>query len=518
MGVWNKFTEALSKSFTTDEIDFKNQSNLPDSEVKTKTISDDPFGGSIIVDGSNTQDNLDFNLGQTDKFSYQNNIIRGYRKLASTSEVANGIDIIVNELVYTTNNDVFKIIIDEENQKIADTINNTFKKVLGLLNTKENIFTIGRQMYIDGQMNVSLSYNKKDIKKGIITANIIEPENLYFDKKDRKWKYNKEATLDSLYATEDKEEKITFSEAEMVHVDFGLYTRIQSENELPFQVNLGYLENSHKNANMLSTLENMLVPMRYSRSVSRRLFNIDVGDLPPKQAKSLMDKIRAEFRYKKTFDTETGAIKTLKSTQPLVEDYWMSNRGGAKGTTVDTMDEKGSVMDLEDIIYATKKLYTSLKIPTSRNPYSDDQPGFSFDSTDITQEELSFYIFISRLRIPITRLIKEILRRELVATGVFLDSEWKGFSDKISIEFTAESIFLENMKQEQFLKSMDNFSGIKDNIGETISLQFAVENTFGWGSEQLNDQLKLIEEEKDNSLYKVFYGRDEENDNDTTWR
>lgn len=518
MKLFENISEAIKKSFIKDEIDIDALSNFPDIAHKTKIISDDPYGGSMVIDGSNTQDNYQFNSGGIDKFSYQNNIISRYRELAADGEVSNGIDIIVNELIYTTNPDVFKIIIDEENDKISDVINESFKKVTGLLNVRENIFNIGRQMYIDGQINIALGY-KKEIKEGIATAVILEPLSLYFDQSDKNWKYDKDETINGLYSTahEYDENKITFTEAEMVHADYGLYTRVQADSELPFQVNLGYLENTFKNANMLQTLENMLIPLRYSRSVSRRLFNIDVADLPPKQAKALMDKIRGEFRYKKSYDPETGTIKNIKGTQPMVEDYWMSNRGGAKGTTVDTMDEKGALMDMEDIIHAARKLYSSMKIPTSRNPYSEDSPSFSFDNTDITQEELSFYIFINRLRIPIAKLLKEILRRELVATGVFLDSEWKKYSEKISIQFTSDSIFLENMKNDMFLKAMDNFSGIKDNIGETISLQYAVENTFGWGSEQLTDELKKIEDEKSNPLFKAFYGRDEEGDNDTPW-
>lgn len=518
MEIWDNLKEALTKSFVTDK-ETRDLSNLPDLEFKTKTISDDPFGGAMVINNANVQDDYQFSTGGIDKFAYQNSIIQRYRELAADGEVSNGIDIVINELIYTTDTDVFKIIIDEENQKISDKINDSFKKVLGTLNIKENIFNIGRQMYIDGQLNVALGYNNKEAKKGgIATATLLEPQNLYFDEKDNTWKYNKDANTTTLYSnTSEDDDRNLFTESEIVHVDFGLYTRVQQDGDLPFQVNLGYLENVFKNANMLATLENMLVPLRYSRSVSRRLFNIDVADLPPKQAKALMDKIRGEFRYKKSYDPETGTIKNIKATQPMVEDYWMSNRSGAKGTTVDTMDEKGALMDMEDIMHAARKLYSSMKIPTSRNPYSDDRPSFSFDNTDITQEELSFYIFISRLRIPITKMIKEVLRRELVSTGVFLDKEWKKYSGKIDVEFTADSIFLENMRNDMFLKSMDNFSGIKDNIGETISLQYAVENTFGWGSEQLNDELKKIEEEKNNPLYKAFYTRDEEGDNDQPW-
>ena len=507
--------EALAKSFVSDQVDTKKLSNQPDIVQITKELSDDPFGGALVVDGSN-QTEYDFGLGSQglDKFSYQNQIIQSYRELAAKSEVNNAIDIIINELIYTLNDDIFKIDIDEENEKISEVINESFKSVLGILNIKENIFNIARQMYIDGQLNVTLGYNKGKLNQGIVSSYILDPIGLHFDTKDKKWKYkiDEDIAFSTLYTTEQDKKLEEFTESELVHVDYGLYSKVTQDNQYPFLVNLGYLENSFKNANLLETLENMLVPMRYSRSVSRRLFNIDVADLPPKQAKELMDKIRAEFRYKKTYDSTNGTIKNIKNTQPLVEDYWMSNRGGAKGTTVDTMDERGSAMDLEDIRYAAAKLYTSMKIPEELNPYSEDSASFSFDDTEVTQSFLKFYIFVSRLRIPITKLIKEVLRRELVARGTFKDSEWKSYEDKIDISFTADSMFITNMKRETFLKSIDAFQNMKDSIGEVISLQTAAAESFDWSTEQLTDELKLIEDERLNPLFKSFYARDEEGD------
>jgi hypothetical protein len=261
----------------------------------------------------------------------------------------------------------------------------------------------------------------------------------------------------------------------------------------------------------------MLVPLRYSRSVSRRLFNVDVGDLPPKAAKEAMDKIRSEFKYKKTYDPASGTITNIKNTQPLVEDYWFANRAGGKGTTLETMDEKGGLMDLEDIRHASRKLYQAMKIPSSRNPYSEDNPSFSFDATEIEQEEMSFYVFISRLRIPITKLVKEILRRHLVSKNIFTDSEWKTYEKKIEISFTQDSIFLENMKSQIFLRQMDNFAGVKESVGQTLSLETAVANTFGWSTEQLREELEKIEEERLNPLYKSFYNRDEAEDREAKW-
>ena len=519
-----KLWEALKKSFVKDEFpdEIKNPSAEIDIRHNIHTLSDDPYGGALSFNSDEFNQDM-FGLGSISQFDYQNSVIEKYRELATDPEVSNGVDIIINEIAYTQEQEIFKLDIDEENDKIKEAITKGFKEIGDILNINENIFNISRQLYIDGQLNVALIYQTNDLKGGIKQAHILEPMNLYFDKKDRLWRYNKTNEIyNSLYDLEEENKDLTYSESELVHTDHGLYTKIKSSEgaggvSTEFVVNLGYLENVFKTANLLQTLENMLVPLRYSRSVSRRLFNVDVGDLPPKSAKEAMDKIRAEFKYKKTYDPATGTIKNIKNTQPLVEDFWFANRSGGKGTTLETMDEKGALMDLDDIRHASRKLYQSMKIPSSRNPYSEDEPRFSFDNTEIEQEEMSFYIFVSRLRIPITRLMKEILRRHLVSTGVFTDSEWKNYSKKIKLTFTQDSIFLENMKSQVFLKQIENFVNIKETIGEAVSLETGIEYTLGWSSEQLREELERIEEEKMNPLFKYFYDRNEENDANPSW-
>ena len=298
-----RINEDLKKSFVTD-VPNQKISNDPDLGISIKTLTNDPFAGSLVVNSANELEDYGYYYGSDlDKWEYQNTIIRSYRKIASDPEVSNAINIITSEMAWTADDDVFKIDIEEENEKISDLINTKFTKIISLLNIRENIFAIARQMYIDGQMNVSLAYRDGKMKEGIQESKILEPINLYFDGADKRWKYQEIDQSTTLYSTDILAKRNTFTEQEMVHVDFGLQAKIDQGTN-PFMVNLGYLENVAKSVNTLKTLENMLIPLRYSRSVSRRLFNIDVADLPPKQAKELMDKIRAEFRYKKSFDVD----------------------------------------------------------------------------------------------------------------------------------------------------------------------------------------------------------------------
>jgi hypothetical protein len=175
------------------------------------------------------------------------------------------------------------------------------------------------------------------------------------------------------------------------------------------------------------------------------------------------------------------------------------------------MDEKGGLMDLEDIIYTSKKLFTALKIPVNRNPYSDEDGGtFSFDSQDTTNQDMQFYLHVDRLRIPVINLFKELLRREIIITGVMSKEEWDKYKDKIDIQFSSKSIFLENMEKDLFIKAIDNYTNFKDEVGVIVSLETALEKTFGWTNEQVQEELEKIKEERNNPLYQAFYSNQEE--------
>lgn len=458
-------------------------------------------------------DTTEWNYGEGENslLIYQSKIIEMYRKLAKNSDINYAIDMLINEMSFSLDNDIFKINIDEENNTIKDAIGDAFEDVLKLMNTDKNIHGLCRQFYIDGQLNVALTYGK-DTKKGIKKVQMLEPFGLYFDKDSDMWKYAPEVDnlQNSLY-TPNPEADETYTRDEFVHVDYGLTTKVELGQENHGRINLGYLENAFKAANQLDTLENMLVPFRYNRSVSRRMFNIDVADLPPKKAQELMNKIRSEFKYKKTFDTEAGTITNMASTHPLVEDYWMSNRSGALGTTVDTIDEKGGLMDLEDIIFNTKKLFTAMKIPSNRNPYADDNGGdFGYENTDVTNEEMGYYLHVDRLRIPVIELFMAVLKREVISRNIMTEAEWNKYEEKIEIEFNSKSVFLANMEKDLFIKSVGNFQEIKEEIGTLISLETAVKMTFGWTNEQLGEEMERIKGELNNPLYAAFYSSKED--------
>ena len=504
--------ESLKKPFikTPAQPEIKNPSNDPDLQNTVRDISTDAYGGVIGFSDIESIGDLNFNM-DVNVFEIQNKIIERYRKIVSNPEVNNAVDIIVNEVIYTPLNEyVFKIDVNEENDKIKEKIYEEFNNIMDLMNINETIFSLVRQAYVDGQLNISLTFDENKLDKGIIKAKVVEPLNLYYDHTNKLWKYKEDEAL-YLYKKEEDTKRNTFTDDEFIHIDFGLYQKITLKDVgKSYVLNLGYLENAFKYANMLDTLENLLVPYRYSRSVMRRLFNVDVGDLPPKKAKAALQEIKQEFRYKKSYNVEEGTIKNSRNTQPLVEDYWMTNRSGGKGTQVDVMDERGNALDMEDIKHVARKLYNALKIPSSRNPYAEDQTVFSFDNTQVTQEEYNFYIFISRLRIPFTHLVKEVLKRNIIAKKIMTEQEWNKYQEKINISFQSDAIFLENMKKDMFMKSIESFDNMKEQIGKNVSLETALKMAFSWSDEDIKEEFEKIKKEKIDKLYEPYFKGDEE--------
>ena len=426
----------IVKSFLTDpSANQKVSSEVPKEKVLIDLDAEDsyPNSGSFFDD---KQESTGL-FGADDKSEHvykQKTKIMKYRQLAMTSDVTNAIDEIVNEIIFSYNDELpLKIEINEDNEKLVEAITEKFEKIIKLTDIKRSLFQIVKRGYIDGTIFMHCAYDKKNTKEGIQSIKMIEPSMLYFDRKKNIYKYLKENKFGQLPKSDDPE----YSPEEIVREDFGLHDD---------KLNLGYLEYATKPANLLRTLEDLLVPLRFSRSISRRVFNVDIGDLPTKRGKEVMDEHQTKFKYKKFYNNETGEVSNQQHITSMVEDYWFSNRSGGKGTTVDVLDESGNLGELGDILYFSKKLYASMNVPSNRiNMDPDRDQEFDYDTTRVTKEDLKFFMFISRLRQVYSSLFKEILKREVVSTDIMSQTEWLEKEDFISIQFVNENTFIDNI-------------------------------------------------------------------------
>jgi hypothetical protein len=335
------------------------QSSIVQQDKVLNDLGADSYINTGFFDTGSNQNQLFMTNDNTDKLMKQKEKILKYRQVAMIPDVNDGIDEIVNEIIFNFSNDLpIKVKVNQENEKIKEKIEESFNKICLKLNLKKNLYNIVKQSYIDGQLITHVSFDKKK-ENGINSIKTIDPCMFSYDVKTNTYKYSE--NRNSYYSQEDT--AFSYSPEEIIIEDFGLYAD---------GLNLSYLEYSIKPANVLRTLEDLLVPMRFSRSISRRVFNVDVGDLPTKRAEEVMQDYQNKFRYKNFYNTETGEVSKMQHITSMVEDYWFSNRSGGRGTTVDTIDETGNLGELKDIMYFYKKLYKSMKIPLSRISMDDE--------------------------------------------------------------------------------------------------------------------------------------------------
>ena len=496
------FLNEIVKSFLKQpqDVSDKESSTVKQNNVVVDLTNNDMYPNTgAFFDNEQFQGGLFGKSEVSDILFKQKEKIMKYRQLSMTPDVTDALDEIVNEVIFSYDDAIpLQIDIDEDNEKLVNAITEKFEKIIKLTNVKRNLFQIVKRSYVDGQIIMHLAYDKTNTKNGIKGIKMIEPCMLYFDTKSNTYRYMSE-DKNLIFQTDTK---LQYSIEELVREDFGLYDG---------KINLGYLEYAIKPANMLKTLEDLLIPLRFSRSISRRVFNVDIGDLPAKRGAEVMREHQTKFKYKKFYNNETGEVSNQQHITSMVEDYWFANRSGGKGTTVDVLDESGNLGELDDILYFARKLYRAMKIPSNRidiNPEGDKD--FSYDESRTTKEDMKFFMFISRIRQVYSSLFKEILKREIVSTGVMSEQEWNDKEDFISISFVNENKFIEKMKLDNFMSKLEIYAVAQEYQGKLFSVRKVLKDVFRYSDEQIEEEFKNIQEEQANTLFAKFYAKEDE--------
>lgn len=415
----------------------------------------------------------------------QNDLIKEYRRLSSLPEVSAAIEEIVNEMAFVTNNEEV-VYIDFNNSDMSDKLKDayikSFKKIINKLNFNYNADTLVRRFYIDAKLPIVVSYDKNNIKKGIQNIFTLDPINLFFNRETNRWEYSEESN--TMYSGKDKD---SFADEEFIMLDSGLI----SDNVI-----LSYLHPAIKVANQLQTLEDLLIPMRFSRSISRRVFNIDVGDLPANKVNQAITEIQNKFKYTKYYDVEKGTLSNSTAMTSIVEDYYIPNRSGGKGTTIDVLDETGNLGETGDIDYFRQKLFASLNVPIGRLSGSEKGNMFDFTATQIEYDEKRFFAFINRLRQRFNTLFVDLLKREMVATGIMTEKDFESYKTFISIKWSKENSFLEREKLDILKNKLDNYNTVKDLIGEVYSKQWVLKNIMNMTDEEIEEMNSQIKQEQ----------------------
>lgn len=425
----------------------------------------------------------------------ENQLIRKYRETAQYPDCDSAIEDIINEaIVYDTTNPPIEIVLDDVrlSDSIKTKITDEFEEVLRLLKFHEKGHDIFRSWYIDGRIYYNILIDEANKKNGISELRYIDPQKIRKVKSIKKGKnangLDVTTGIEEYYLYNDKgltaqtTQGIKMSMDSVAYCSSGLFD--PTSNTV-----LSYIHKAIKPTNQLKMMEDSAVIYRVARAPERRIFYIDVGNLPKMKAEQYVQDIMNKFRNKLVYDANTGEIKDDKKHLSMMEDFWMPRREGGKGTEIATLDGAQNLGEVTDLEYFQNKLFQSLSVPITR---LKPDTGFSLgQSSTISRDEIKFSKFISRLRIRFSSLLSDILRIQLVSKGILLDEEWTELCQVIRYDYNRDNHF-EEMKNAEIMQNRLNTIQLADAyVGRYFSIAWLRKNVLL----QSEDDFKEIDAE-----------------------
>lgn len=432
-------------------------------------------------------------------------LITRYREMSMQPEIESAIDDIVNEsIVSDEDGTVVKIILDklEVSSSIKKKICAEFENIQTLLNWKNMSQEIYRRWYIDGRIFYNVILDKENPTAGIKELRYIDPRKI---RKIREIKKTKDANTgvdvvtvqNEYYIYTDKIQSagaagssslpgIRMAKDSVININSGLMDSRRASV-------LSYLHKAIKPLNQLRMIEDATVIYRLSRAPERRIFYVDVGNLPKLKAEQYMESIMTKYKNKLVYDADTGQVRDDRKYMSMLEDFWLPRREGNKSTEITTLSGGENLGVMEDVIYFEKKLYKSLGVPVARlNP----QEGFSLGrATEVTRDELKFSRFVERLRNRFATLFDHALRIQLVTKGICTLEEWDAFKEYINFDFVKDNFFTELKEAEITSERLGLLGLIAPYTGVYYSEEWIRKNILRMNDDDIRKMKKQMEQE-----------------------
>jgi len=435
-------------------------------------------------------------------------LIRRYRDMAQHAECDTAIDDIVNEGIVSNQNDqAVAISLDRlpYPDKIKRKIRAEFDEVLRLLNFEQKGHDVFRRWYVDGRIYYHKIIDTKNPRKGITELRYIDSVKI---KKVREVKKGVDSKT-GIEMTEKIDEYFIYNEKGLNPAGIGgggqgIKISKDSITYVPSGLidgNSGrvvsYLHKAIKPVNQLRMIEDALVIYRISRAPERRIFYIDVGNLPKIKAEQYLKDVMNRYRNKLVYDATTGEIRDDRNHMSMLEDFWLPRREGGRGTEIATLPGGSNLGEIDDIQYFQKKLYRSLNVPISR---MESESGFSLGrSTEITRDELKFTKFVQRIRKKFSPLFTDILKTQLLLKGIIAPEDWPEIQEHLQYDFLADGHFAELKDAELLENRLNQLQTVESYIGTFFSKEYVLKKVLRMTDTEIQamrDQIKS-EVEKD---------------------
>jgi len=434
-------------------------------------------------------------------FRNETQLITKYRELAIQPEMETAIDEIVNEaIVIEDGGQCVEINMDELKVPagIKKRIEDEFNYILKVLNFNNMGHDIFRRYYVDGRLYYHIVIDETQPMYGIQEVKYIDPRRI---RKIREIQKMRDPNT-GIELIKKQIEYYLYNERGMIGSGSNLGSKIAPDSIVnvnsglmdPKQTMvLSYLHKAIKPFNNLRMVEDATVIYRLSRAPERRVFYIDVGNMPTVKADQYVRDIMVKYRNKLVYDSSTGEIKDDRKHLSMLEDFWLPRREGSKGTEISTLEGARNLGELEDVKYFQSKLYRSLNVPIGR---LEPQQGFSLGrSTEITRDELKFTKFIERLRNKFSILFDDLLRVQLVLKKVCTEEEWKEFKEDIFYDFKKDNNFDELKDAELMTNRFTLLAAVDPFVGKYVSIEWVRKNILQQSDEDMEEINGQMEQE-----------------------
>lgn len=445
-------------------------------------------------------------------------LITKYREIALQPEVEKAVDIIINEMVSTDSNNPVSIDLDEVDysDELKEKITEEFRYILNLMDFNANGWNICKRWYVDGRLYFNVLVDESKYKTdGIGKLVYIDPRKI---KKVRMVKKEKdERTGYNVY--QDKDEFFIYSENGFIndmsfmqstmttpHVNNGAMLSKESVAHVfsgllnpTNAIVLSYLHKAIRPLNQLRGLEDATIIYKLSRAPERRVFYIDVGNLPPAKADQHLKRQVAQYRSKMVYDTSSGTLKADPRHMTMIEDYFLPRRGDNKATEITTLPGGTGLGQMEEVQFFLNKLYNSLNVPITR---MDPQQGFSLGrATEITRDEVFFIKFIYRLRNQFANLFNDLLKRQLALKKIISTEEFDRIKNSITYEWESDNHFDELVENDMILGRLDILDRMFNYRGVFFSDEYIRRNILRQSQEEIDEIDLQIKQERKEGKY-----------------
>ena len=437
------------------------------------------------------------------KAKNEGELVTKYRQMALQPECDSAVQDVVNEaIVVTEDSGPVEIVLDKLDypENIKKKIHEEFEAIVKLLDFNNNAYDLFRKWYVDGRLYHHIVIDEKNPRQGIKDLRYIDPRKIRKIKEALKEKDARTGAtvfkgMNEYYLynaggvnSSNQAQGVKIAKDSISYCHSGL---LDERNSMIYS----YLHKAIKPLNQLRMLEDAVVIYRLARAPERRVFYIDVGNLPKMKAEQYMRDMMVKHKNKLIYDASTGEVRDDRKFMTMLEDFWLPRREGGRGTEITTLPGGQSLGEMDDVDYFRRKLYKSLNVPITR---MDAENQFNLGrASEITRDELKFNKFVMRLRNRFSILFSDLLEIQLALKGVITRGEWKEMKQDIHYEFQEDNHFTE-LKETEIMQGRLQILGEVDNfVGKYFSEDWIRKNVLRMTEEEIKDEQKQIDKEAD---------------------